>query len=302
MVDENDNVTVDVEEVIEGALWKEAEANKQTQMATQLAEIQEVYGDDLPYHRDRVINETKFYMVQSAEAMLQAGKRLVLLKEHEGHGSFINIIENELNLNQRSARRMMEASVKFLKISESNRTTLSDLGKSKLFELMSQDDESLEALAEGGTVAGLTLDKIDTMSVRELKAELKKAKEETEAARRVASQKDEKINKLDEEVAKLEIKAKKQNAEAERLKLDSDPAIETMKSCQVTLASVSGDISASTNELSQIFTKAQNEFVPESFFKEMALVISQLRDDLDALLESLPEDIEPVDTSWMKQE
>ncbi|MGL4674941.1 MAG: DUF3102 domain-containing protein [Wohlfahrtiimonas sp.] len=297
MVDENDKVTIDIEEAIEGTVEE-----KPVQISTQLAEIQETYGNNLPYNRDRVVSETQIFMTQSATAMFEAGKRLVLLKEHEPHGDFINIIEGDLGLSRRTAQVMMQASIRYMSIGESKAQALALLGRTKLLELMTQESEDLESLAEGGTVAGLSLDDMDAMTTRELKAALKKAKEETEAARRVASQKDEKINKLDEEVAKLEIKAKKQNAEAERLKLDNDPAIETMKSCQVTLASVSGDISASINELNQIFTKAQNEFVPASFFKEMALTASQLRDDLDALLESLPEDIEPVDTSWMKQE
>lgn len=46
--------------------------------------------------------------------MLEAGKRLVILKENEPHGDFINILENDLGLEPRVARRMMQASVKFL--------------------------------------------------------------------------------------------------------------------------------------------------------------------------------------------
>ena len=64
-------------------------------------EIMQQFGDGLPYERDRIVHETRFYMAQSAEAMLEAGKRLVILKENEPHGDFINILENDLGLEPR---------------------------------------------------------------------------------------------------------------------------------------------------------------------------------------------------------
>lgn len=33
-------------------------------------EIMQQFGDGLPYERDRIVHETRFYMAQSAEAML----------------------------------------------------------------------------------------------------------------------------------------------------------------------------------------------------------------------------------------
>lgn len=69
-------------------------------------EIMQQFGDGLPYERDRIVHETRFYMAQSAEAMLEAGKRLVILKENEPHGEFINILENELGLPYRTSVRI----------------------------------------------------------------------------------------------------------------------------------------------------------------------------------------------------
>ncbi|MCZ5895648.1 DUF3102 domain-containing protein, partial [Escherichia coli] len=37
-------------------------------------EIMQQFGDGLPYERNRIVHETRFYMDQSAEAMLEAGK------------------------------------------------------------------------------------------------------------------------------------------------------------------------------------------------------------------------------------
>lgn len=195
-------------------------------------EIMQQFGDGLPYERNRIVHETRFYMAQSAEAMLEAGKRLVILKENEPHGDFIDILESELGLEPRVARRMMQASVKFLGNSDATpkRSTLSALGKGKLYELMTLDDEELDALADGGTIVGATLDDIERMSVRELRQSLREARETNSAQQRILADKNEKIDALstklekksriqppkpDEEVKKLRAEVTALSTEAE---------------------------------------------------------------------------------------
>ncbi|EPM9395238.1 TPA: DUF3102 domain-containing protein [Escherichia coli] len=195
-------------------------------------EIMQQFGDGLPYERDRIVHEARFYMAQSAEAMLEAGKRLIILKENEPHGEFTDILENELGLAPQVARRMMQASVKFLGNGDEQpkRSALSVLGKTKLYELMVLDDEELDVLADGGTVAGATLDDIDRMTSRELKAALREARETNAAQQRVLADKNEKIDSLstrlekksriqppkpDEEVKKLRAEVTALSTEAE---------------------------------------------------------------------------------------
>ncbi|CAH0393780.1 unnamed protein product [Bemisia tabaci] len=161
--------------------------------------IMDKYGEGLPYERERIVHEARFYMAQSAEAMLEAGKRLIILKENEPYGEFESVIQNQLGLEPRIARKMAQAAIKFLSPQlENQRKTFSELGRSKLYELMLEDDDDLVALAEGGTIAGLTLDEVDRMSVRELKAKLRETRDSLEASRRLANEKDQKINELSE--------------------------------------------------------------------------------------------------------
>ncbi|EGF1626323.1 DUF3102 domain-containing protein [Escherichia coli] len=174
-------------------------------------EIMQQFGDGLPYERDRVVHEARFYMAQSAEAMLEAGKRLIILKENEPHGEFIKILESELGLAYRTSVRMMQASTKYLSPAlKPNVPTLAHLGKAKLFELMTEDDEELAELADGGTVAGMTLDDVDRMSVRELRQALREARETNAAQQRVLADKNEKIDSLS---TRLEKKSRIQPAE-----------------------------------------------------------------------------------------
>ncbi|HFW3086953.1 TPA: DUF3102 domain-containing protein [Salmonella enterica subsp. enterica serovar Reading] len=162
--------------------------------------VMDQFGDGLPYERTRIIHEAKFYMAQSAEAMLEAGKRLVILKENEPYGEFTNILENDIGLAPQVARRMMQASIKFLGTENElpKRSTLSALGKGKLYELMVLDNEELDSLADGGTVAGATLDDIDRMSVRELRKALRESKEDLAASRKLNAEKSQEINELKE--------------------------------------------------------------------------------------------------------
>jgi len=161
-----------------------------------LVEIDTTYGDGLPYDASRIINEARFYLQQSAETMLEAGRRLILLKEHEVHGQFEKALD-QIGIAPRAARKMMQAAYKF---SGPNRPTLADLGTSKLLELVTEDDEDLDALADGGTLAGHTLDEIDRMSVRELqkalRAERENRQQDQETHEQLLSNKNKKVDEL----------------------------------------------------------------------------------------------------------
>lgn len=264
------------------------QAEKREERTHQLVEIQKVYGDNLPYDRTRITNETKFYMAQSAEAMLEAGKRLVLLKEHEEHGNFTKILDQELGLPVRTAQAMMQASVKYLSLGETKAQTFAHLGKSKLLALMSQDDEELEALTEGGTVAGLTLDEMDKMSVRDLKKALKEAKADQDAVRKVSADKDKKINELSEKLEKSEAKSKK---EVEALKLSETETDRLIKSHKLTLANISSTIGSELTKFQQLIAESEAQHLPESFFNEAGLNASNLHELLLAVMEGLPTDL-----------
>jgi len=162
--------------------------------------IMEQFGEGLPYDRSRIVHEAKFYMAQSAEAMLEAGKRLVILKENEPHGDFLEIVESQLALSKRTAQVMMQASLKYLSPKlEPKAQALAHLGKTKLFELMTESDDDLAELAEGGTVVGMTLDDIDRMTSRELRKALREKRDEYDVKCRVVAQKDAELNEMKEQ-------------------------------------------------------------------------------------------------------
>jgi len=146
----------------------------------------------------------RFYQRRSVEACLELGKRLLILKELTPHGEFKARVEL-LGIEESMARRFMTATLKF-----GNRASTHVLQaastQTKLLELLVLDDGEIEALEAGESARGLTLDEIDTMSVKELRAALREAKEEGEAKERILADKN---GKLDELTAKLEKKGHK---------------------------------------------------------------------------------------------
>jgi hypothetical protein len=72
------------------------------------------------------------------------------------------------------------------------------------------DDEELDALAEGGTVAGLKQDDIDRMTSRELRAALRESRETQEATEKVLASKNKKLDQLS-----AELERKKNNTPAD---------------------------------------------------------------------------------------
>ncbi len=131
---------------------------------------------------------------ESARAMLEAGARLALIRSQEPHGEWEQTC-GVLNLLPRTAQRMISSALKF-----SNATTSSQierLGTSKLFELLVLDDDDAEILTSGGSLDGIgDLDDVSKMTVRELRAALREAREESHAKDSVLAGKSQKIDNL----------------------------------------------------------------------------------------------------------
>ena len=163
-------------------------------------------------------DEIRFYQQRSVEAVLELGKRLLMLKEMTPHGEFTKRIEM-LGISKRTAQRFMSVVLKFSKT-----TSMSLLEKSgngtKLLELMVLDDDDIDVIDQGGSIGDVNLDSIETMSVRELKKALRDAKADAEAKDAIIRKKDETINKLDTDLnvlnSPLEVKQRELSEQQKR--------------------------------------------------------------------------------------
>ena len=164
------------------------------ELAVHYQQIADKFNYGLSYNRDRMVDEIRHYMGESARTMLEAGARLALIRSQEPHGEWEQTCE-VLNLLPRTAQRMISSALKF-----SNATTSSQierLGTSKLFELLVLDDDDAEILTSGGSLDGIgDLDDVSKMTVRELRAALREAREESHAKDSVLAGKSQKIDNL----------------------------------------------------------------------------------------------------------
>jgi hypothetical protein len=77
-----------------------------TERATQLAPIDAKFGGGVAYQKERVESEAAFFINQGSESFFEAGKRLILLKEHEPHGEFLKALDR-IGVDDRAARKLM---------------------------------------------------------------------------------------------------------------------------------------------------------------------------------------------------
>ena len=169
-----------------------------------------LYGDGMPYELDRIENEIRFYQDQAGTSLLEMGKRFIRIKNHEDHGRFMRTLEN-VNISQRGANYAMAAARKF-----SNSQTFANLGQSKQIILSVLDEESIQTLEDGGEVKGVTVDKIERMTARELRealrGERKKREEQKKTQEDAIAKKEEKINELEQQLRYQEPPTKEQLA------------------------------------------------------------------------------------------
>ena len=156
-------------ELIKGDAAAQA-ALKTNDQIREVDAIDKVYGDNLPYNRDRVIEQCKLFIGDMAQAYKELGKRLILIRAHEPHGRFLRVIE-ELGLQPRVAQRAIFIARKAQEDPHFF-NTFGRLQWSKVRALASANDEDVERFQEQFPV-----EEMARMTCVEFEEELKKSKE-----------------------------------------------------------------------------------------------------------------------------
>lgn len=144
---------------------------------------------------DLIQRDISANMRRSVEACLEVGRGLAVLKAACGHGQFIARLD-VLGIEYSVGARFMQAAKKFSNVASTRHLTAALGNQTKLFEMLVLDDEQLEELELTGQTGELHLDKIATMSVKELRAALREAKADAAATDRVLEQKSSTITQL----------------------------------------------------------------------------------------------------------
>lgn len=136
-------------------------------------------------------DEIRFYQRRTVEALLETGKRLLLLKEMTPHGEFQQRVEM-LGFADRTARRFMQAAAKTAK-SATVAVLASQVKNQKAFlELVTHDDDVLENLQE--------MDDIDRLSASQLRERLRQAEQDVKFANDKRGRAEERADKAERQL------------------------------------------------------------------------------------------------------
>lgn len=206
---------------------------------------------------DRLTTEILMLKAQTAQNIIEIGKRLIAVKESLPHGEWGKWLKEKVDFSHTSANRFMQVAREF-----SNSPTLVNLPPSKVFALLDLPAEERDNFVKSNPV--------NEMSTRELQQAIKerdqavKVKEELElklkTAEKEVQQKTTHYNNISESYKRLEETNKKHYEKAEQLRKELE---ETKK--QLTAAHTSGNneeverLNGEIGRLSESLVKTDNE-------------------------------------------
>ncbi len=137
-------------------------------------------------------DEIRFYQRRTVEAILETGKRLMLLKKITPHGEFTQRLEL-LGFSERTAQRFMQAAAKTAKSAKLAVLQYEIKSASAFLELVTHDDDVLENLQD--------MDDIDRLSASQLRERLRQAEQDVKFANEKRAKADERADKAEKKLA-----------------------------------------------------------------------------------------------------
>ena len=137
-------------------------------------------------------DEIRFYQRRTVEAILETGKRLLLLKKITPHGEFTQRLEM-LGFSERTGQRFMQAAAKTAKSAKLAVLQYEIKSASAFLELVTHDDDVLENLQE--------MDDIDRLSASQLRERLRQAEQDVKFAAEKRAKAEERADKAEKKLA-----------------------------------------------------------------------------------------------------
>lgn len=161
------------------------------------------------FNIERTTTEILMLKDQTAQNIIEIGKRLVKVKENLQHGEFSEWLKKRVNISHRTANNFMKVATTF-----SNSQSLANLGSTKLFLLAGLDEENRQEVMKEN--------KVEDMTTRELEQAVKEKKE----IKKQLQEEQEYSNELQEEIRKKEQQIKNLQNEIENIQVPEKEVIE----------------------------------------------------------------------------
>lgn len=168
------------------------------------------FGDGLPWHPDHYEAAIRGELRRGCEAFLRAGSYLIVARECALHGEWQGILDR-LGLGRDQAWRMMEAARRVSALpnaATSQQLIAAANSQSKLIELLSLPEEQFAELATKGQTGDLSVDDVEELSIRELRAAVRELRANGEAKDQRITKLSDDLNKEHEKLAKSQRKWK----------------------------------------------------------------------------------------------
>lgn len=184
----------------------------------------------------------------SLQMLADAGRRLIEIKSRLGHGNFGDWCADNLEFSQSKANKMMNLAEKMDDENSlfSNSETFQNIGISRVWALLAAPEEVAAEVIETSEV--------ESMTVRELKAEISRVKEEKEAAERKAKMIDQNNDDIREELASMQRKLADSVSEKEFAEMQ-----EAAQEQKEILTKELHEVKASSAEIQQKLDKAKED-------------------------------------------
>jgi len=206
----------------------------------------ELYGDGLPYERLRYMEEVKSFLDLTQKSIIEAGKRLIILKTKEKHGGWLQTLE-QIGIPRRTASRFMDIARRFGKWAN-----LAHLNTAKIEALEDLTEAEVEDLNDGKDVLGINLDDIDCMTATQLRGTVREGRKQLAEVQAKADKKFDRQKEKHEQV----VREMSKELEALRLRDSNRQPLTKEQKAAAALAEFTSPYTEAVNKITQAIREA----------------------------------------------
>lgn len=157
------------------------------------------------FNIEKTTTEILMLKDQTAQNIIEIGKRLIEAKENLQHGEFTEWLKKKVDIGHRTANNFMKVASTF-----SNSQSLANLGSTKLFLLAGLDEEDRQEVMKGNNIEDMTTRELEQVvkEKKEIKKQLEAEKEYSEELQEAIRDKETQINELKEKIENIKIPEK----------------------------------------------------------------------------------------------
>lgn len=149
------------------------------------------------FNIEKTTTEILMLKDQTAQNIIEIGKRLIEVKENVGYGNFGEYLKNKVEFSRQTANRFMSIAAEF-----SNCSSLSNLGSTKLFLLAGLDEEDRQEVMQENNVEDMTTRELEQVvkEKKEIKRQLEAEQEYSQELQEAIKEKEGQIKTLRNEI------------------------------------------------------------------------------------------------------